>query len=479
MNKKIKKSITQVGFIFVAMFILLIVYLSYFVVVKSESIVIHSHNRRMDPIENDVIRGDIISSDSQLLATTIAKGDDSIRQYPKGSSYAHAVGYTQKGKTGVEAFANVELLRADYNLESIFKRAFDGEKFQGRDVVLTIDSRLQEVAENALGNHKGAVVLVESSTGKIKAFVSKPDFDPNKVSENWEQLITDNENTPLVNRAFAGLYPPGSIFKIVTSQAFLAKNGPDADLSYTCTGEITTDNNTIHCFNGKVHGELDLTSAFRQSCNTYFINMGLAIGEKDLRKAGEKLLFNTTLPLSVDHSRSQLLTGTRPTDTKIADTKIADAELSATAIGQGKTLVTPIHMAMIAASVANEGLLMKPYIIDFSKDKKGNIKTKNLPEYGQQIMSPEEAQRLKEMMIQVVENGTGNKAKVNNMSVGGKTGTAENEKDKDHSWFIGFAGKDNPDLSMAIIIENVGQDMSASTIANKVVNAYKNCDSLD
>lgn len=469
MHKKIKQSITQVGFIFAAMFILLIAYLSYFVVVKSENIVIHSNNRRMDPIEDEVIRGDIISSDGQLIATTVEGGEHGIRQYPKGSTYAHAVGYTQKGKTGVEAVANVELLRPNYNLESIFRRTFEGDKFQGRDVILTINNRLQEAAQKALGSHKGAIVIIESSTGKIKAFVSKPDFDPNKLSQTWDGLITDTENTPLVNRAFSGLYPPGSIFKIVTAQAFLEKKGTDADLSYTCTGEITVDNNTIRCFNGKVHGELDLASAFRQSCNTYFINMGMEVGVKELRKAGEKLLFNTNLPISIEHSKSQLLKGA----------KITDAELSATSIGQGKTLVTPIHMAMLAASVANEGLLMKPYIIDFSKDKKGNIKTKNLPEYVGPIMSPENAKRIEEMMVEVVESGTGIKAATSGMYVGGKTGTAENEKDKDHSWFIGFAGHDNPDISMAIIVENAGKDISASAIANKLINEYKNGDPLE
>ncbi len=469
MNKKIKKNIIQVGFVFGIMFTLLIAYLSYFVIFKSEGIVIHAHNRRMDPIENEVIRGDILSSDGELIATTVTNKDGVSRQYPKGRTYAHAVGYTQKGKTGVEAFANVELLRANYNLESIFKRTFENKKFEGRDVILTIDHRLQEAAQSALGNHKGAIVMIESSTGKIKAFVSKPDFDPNQVSQNWDNLITDEADTPLVNRAFSGLYPPGSIFKIVTTQAFLSENGPEADLAYTCTGEITTDNNTIRCFNGKVHGELDLGSAFRQSCNTYFINMGMKVGAKELRKAGENLLFNTQLPIGMEHSKSQLLKGG----------KITDAELSATSIGQGKTLVTPIHMAMVAASVANEGLLMKPYIIDYSKDSKGNIKTKNLPEYVGQIMSPEEAQRIEEMMVLVVGSGTGQKAAVKNMYVGGKTGTAENENAKDHSWFIGFAGTDNGDISMAIIIENAGKEMSASSVANKIIQAYKNSKPLD
>lgn len=464
MNKNIKKSILRVGFIYVGMFIILILYLSYFVIVKSEGIVIHAHNRRMDPIENEVVRGDILSSDGQLIATTIVKGDSTIREYPKGSTYSHAVGYTQKGKTGIEALANVELLRANYNLESIFKRTFEDIRFDGRDIIITIDSRLQEAAQGALGNYKGAIVMMESSTGKIKALVSKPDFNPNNLDQNWEDLISDEDNSPLVNRAFSGLYPPGSIFKIITAEAFLSQNGPDADLIYTCAGQITVDDNTIRCFNGKVHGELDLESAFRQSCNTYFINMGMEVGANNLRKAGENFMFNSDLPFSAEHSNSRLL----------RSEQTPDAELAATSIGQGKTLVTPIHMAMVASVIANEGLLMRPYIIDYSKDKKGSVKTKNLPEYGEQVISAEDAAILEQMMVKVVESGTGTNAAVSNMYVGGKTGTAENEKSKDHSWFIGFAGEQDPEIAIAIVIENAGKDASASSVANKLIKEYRN-----
>ena len=464
MNKKMKKSILNMGIIYIIMFLLMIAYLSYFVMVKSEEIVIHPHNRRMDSLESEIIRGDILSSDGQLIATTTVEGEESRRVYPKGSTYAHPVGYTQKGKIGVESFANVELLRPNYTLESIFKRTFNDEKFQGRDLVLTIDDRLQQAAQSAMGDYKGAVIMIEPSTGKIKAFVSKPGFDPNKLSQNWEDLITDEVNTPLVNRGYSGLYPPGSIFKIVTSQAFLDAKGSDVDLVYTCTGQITVDDNTIRCFNGKVHGELDLASAFSQSCNTYFIHMAMEVGAEGLRQTGEDLFFNTTLPIPMEHSRSQLL----------KEDQVADAELSATSIGQGKTLVTPIHMAMMVSAIANEGVLMKPYMIDSTINKKGRIKTKNLPQYGSQMMDPEDAKRIEQMMVKVVESGTGSRAQVGNMYVGGKTGTAENEHAKDHSWFIGFAGSQMPEISMAIIIENAGKDISASSVAGKIIREYQN-----
>lgn len=459
-----RKSIIQIGFVYASLFAIIISYLSYFVIVKSKNIVIHTHNRRMDPIENEVLRGDVLSSDGQLIATTVIKGGEPVREYPQGRSYAHAVGYTQKGKTGIEAFANIELLRASYSLESIFKKTFEGERFQGRDVVLTIDSRLQKAAEKALGNQKGAVVMIESSTGKIKTLVSKPDFDPNDVSGSWEQLITDETNSPLVNRAVSGLYPPGSIFKIVTAKTFFDMNGSEADMSYTCTGQIAVGNSIIRCFNQNVHGDEDLMEAFRDSCNTYFINMGRQLGAEKLQQTGEQLFFNKTLPLSLEHSKSQLLVKNSP----------EDGELDATYIGQGKTLVTPIHMAMLTAAIANDGILMKPYIIDYSKDKKGHIKTKNLPEYVTQMMSTEDAKRLEQMMVQVVKNGTGAKARVEGIYSGGKTGTAQNETSQDHSWFIGFVGKEIPDIAMAIIIENAGKNASASAIANKIIQEYKN-----
>ncbi len=464
MKKKMRKTIIQIGCVYAVLFAVLISYLSYFVIVKSESIVIHANNRRMDPIENEVLRGDILSSDGKLIAHTTVNGDATIRQYPQDRMYAHAVGYTQKGKTGIEALANVELLRANYTLESIFRRTFEGERFQGRDIVLTIDHELQTAAQKALGNHKGAVVILESSTGKIKALVSKPDFDPNKVSENWEGLLSDHNNSPLINRAFSGLYPPGSIFKIVMAQGFFDLNGSEADLTYTCTGDIVVNDNKIRCFNNTAHGEENLHNAFRQSCNTYFVYMGGQIGARKLKQTGEQLLFNKPLPMFMEHSKSQLL---------LSD-KTTEDDLPATYIGQGKTLVTPIHMAMMIAAISNEGLLMKPYLLDYSMDKKGHIKTKNLPEYLGQLMSSQSAKRLEEMMVEVVENGTGRPAKVDGMYSGGKTGTAQNETSQDHSWFIGFTGKESPDLSMAIIIENAGKGVSASTVAQKITQTYKN-----
>lgn len=460
-----RKSIITMTVVYASIFVLIISYLSYFVIVKSKDIVVHTHNRRMDPLENEVIRGDIISSDGEVIATTLnGNQQDSTRSYPRENRYAHIVGYTQRGKTGVEALANVELLRANYNLESIFKKAFNEEKFVGRDVVLTIDDRLQEVAYKALGKQKGAVVLIEPSTGKIRALVSKPDFNPNKVSANWDALISDNDNSPLLNRGFSGLYPPGSIFKIITTQAFFDEKGNNADLTYNCTGQITIDNHTIRCYNQIAHGNVNLAKAFKESCNTYFINMGLELGYKKLQKTGEKLLFNTQLPFEMEHSKSQLLTGAAPSSN----------ELGATSMGQGRTLVTPLHMAMIASAIANDGVLMKPYVFDYSKDKKGNIKTKNLPEYVSQLFSEQDSNKFEEMMVEVVSRGTGTKAAVRGMYVGGKTGTAQNEATADHSWFIGFTGSEKPELAMAIIVENGGKGAQATVIAGKIVQAYKN-----
>lgn len=455
--------IIQMASLYAIIFVMLMSYLSYFVIVKSKDIVIHTHNRRMDPLENEVVRGDILSGDGQIIATTI-EGATSVRNYPQERKYAHIVGYTQRGKTGVEALANVELLRANYNLESIYRKTFNGDKFIGRDVVITIDHQLQEVAYNALGNQKGVVVLIEPSTGKIKALVSKPDFDANKISQTWETLIEDNTNSPLLNRALFGLYLPGSIFKIITTQAFFDNRGNNANMSYDCTGSITVDNHTIRCFNQTAHGNINLEEAFTKSCNTYFVNIGIELGAKKLKKTGEQLLFNSTLPIGLEHSKSQLL----------INNSASDNELAATYIGQGKTLVTPIHMAMIAAAIANDGVVMKPYILDYSKDKKGNIKTKTLPEYVSQIFQSDDARRLEQMMVQVVTQGTGSKAAAKGVYVGGKTGTAQNETDEDHSWFIGFVGKNQEsELAMAIIVENGGKGAQASVVAGKIVKAYQ------
>lgn len=462
--KKETKWIYAVAGLFIILFIGLALYFTYFTVVEKQKISVHPYNKRLDHLETEIIRGDIYDAEGVLLATT----KDGKRSYPLGRRYAHAVGYSQRGKYGGEALANVELLYPDYNLKSIFESAFIGKEFMGRDVVLTLDDRLQTAAQESFGDRKGAAIVLEPSTGKIKAMYSNPTFDPNNLLEDWEYLLQDEDNSSLVNRSTQGLYPPGSIFKILPTIAYIQNHPEDYEnFTYTCEGSITKGSHTIKCFNGIAHGKVNLEEAFEKSCNTFFINLSEVVTAKELQTLGDKLLFNTSLPFDMDHATSRLQLTKEENDFNIL----------AAYIGQGKTLVSPLHMGMLASMIANDGVLMKPYSFDFSMSKKGNVRLKNLPSYDKAYLDEKTTHILRKYMMGVVENGTAQALSRDDLVVGGKTGTAENETSKDHSWFIGFAyPKSNPEQSIAfaIIVENGGKGAQALGVANNILDAYSN-----
>ncbi len=466
-KKNLKKNqdqqiIYMITGIFVAMFALLIGYFIYFTVVKEKQIAVHPQNTRLNTMEKEVIRGTIYDTNMVVLATT----EDDIRTYPRGRLYAHAVGYATNGKTGAEALANTQLLYPDYSITSLFKAAFLNEKFEGRDVVLTLDDRYQRAVADVMSGQRGGVVILEPSTGKIRAMYGAPGFDPNDIVEDWEELRTDETNTPLVNRATQGLYPPGSIFKVITALAYIEKQG-DAplDFTYNCTGEVSGDDYTIQCYDHTAHGEVNLETAFAKSCNSYFVKLGEQLTVGELKAAAEKVGFNKDLDFDMAYSKSKFqLTN-----------KDSDFEKAATAIGQGRTLVTPLHMAMVAGMIANDGISMKPYLMDYSMSKKGSIKVKNMPVYDGATLDEATAVKLQDLMLAVTANGTASSLSYSGMTVGGKTGTAQNETSADHSWFMGFA-KDDADtkdaIAFAVVVEGGAKNVRAVSVVQKILDVY-------
>ncbi len=463
MDKK-KKFIYIISTIYISLFTILVFYMVYFTAVKQKQISVHPQNTRLNNLEQEVIRGDIYDTNMKVLATTV----NDTRKYPKGSLYAHVIGYSQRGKTGVEALANTELLYPDYNIPSLFRNAFLNEKFQGRDVVLTLDDRYQSAIAKAMKGKKGGVIVIEPATGKIRAMYGSPGFDPNNINQDWETLTKDTKNSPLVNRVTHGLYPPGSTFKIITALAYMTQDKAGGmDLTYDCQGKITGADYTIQCYNKTAHGVVGLKEAFYKSCNAYFIKLSEKISSKDLRNAAEQAGFNDTLPFDMSYAKSKF-------QLTEADSNF---ERAATYIGQGKTLVSPLHMAMIISAIANDGVMMKPYVLDYSMNKKGYVKVKYLPQYQKAAMSEVSAKRLQDMMIDVVQQGTGAKIKNKSLIIGGKTGTAQNETDKDHSWFAGFAKQKEDDknqIAFAVIVENGGKGAEALAVTQKILDVYKN-----
>lgn len=441
-------------------------YVVYFNVVKSKDIINSPYNVRMDSMSERVVRGKILDKDGEVLAETeVGEDGTETRHYPYGDMYAHVVGYDSKGKSGLESVANFDLLTSNaFFLEKIAKE-FKEEKNIGDNVVTTLNTELQEAAYNALGSYKGAVVVMEASTGKILAMVSKPTFDPNNLSEDWEWLTTD-ENSSLLNRATQGAYAPGSTFKILTTLAYMREYPNDyQNYQYTCESEITHEGVTIHCAGNRAHGEETLADSLANSCNASYSNIGLMLDKSLYRKTAEDLLFNKDLPSVLPYSSGKFR----------VDKNTSDSEIMMTAIGQGKTQTNPYHMSLISAAIANGGTLMKPYLVDKVENYTGTTVKKNVPEKYAQLMTSEEAAQLKEYMKGVVDYGTGTALSGENYTVAGKTGTAEysSDKEKAHSWFTGFTNVDNPELVISAVVESADNSgMSAVTVAKRVLDAY-------
>ena len=442
----------------------LIGYLIYFNSVKSETFINSPYNTRQDTFSDRVVRGKIVSSDGEVLAqTNVSEDGTEERVYPYSNIFAHVVGYDSNGKSGLESEANFQLLTSHAFFLEQMKNEFRGEKNAGDNVITTLNASLQTTAYNALGDRKGAVIAIEPSTGKILAMVSKPDFDPNDIEENWDSLVSDETNSSLLNRATMGQYPPGSTFKIVTALDYFRTKGSFEGYSYLCEGSITMEDHTIRCYNSTVHGQEDFYTAFANSCNCAFAEIGTVLGGKSLRKTSEDLLFNKSLPLKNSRKSSFTLDESSPT-----------ALVMQTAMGQGNTLVSPLHMALITSAIANGGILMQPYLIDQVQNNAGETVSTTEPVEYKRLMTDNEANLLGKLMKNVVTNGTASALNGRDCSVAGKTGSAEfDENGSSHSWFIGYCNADDPDLVVAIIVENGGTGSEAAVpIAGQLFDAY-------
>ena len=278
--------LSVVTWIFVLLFMLLIGRIVYILVAESDRLKSNINNTKADSNSENVIRGDIITSEGTLLATTLLdEYGNQTRSYPFDNVFSHVVGYATNGKSGLEAEENYELLSSHSSLLKQIQAGEKGEKIQGDRIVVTLNAKLQQAAYYALGSYRGAVVVMEPDSGRILAMVSKPDFNPNTIGSEWERLSADTSQSPLLNRATQGLYPPGSTFKMVTTLAYLRDHPADyQQFSWNCQGALSQDDVTITCYNNEMHGQEDLATAFASSCNTAFAQIGLETDNGDLRK---------------------------------------------------------------------------------------------------------------------------------------------------------------------------------------------------
>ncbi|NLD46672.1 MAG: peptidoglycan glycosyltransferase [Clostridiaceae bacterium] len=446
------KRITHVMVLICFLFLCIVVYLTYFEVFVKDKILTSSYNRRQWEQEDTTLRGSILDRNGVVLAKSTMDENKQERIYPYGSLYSQVIGYNSKayGKSLMELYYNNELLNIrEYSSIFNFKEKLSGELKTGNNLYLTIDHKLQEKAEQLLRGKNGAVVAMRPKTGEILAMVSKPDFDPSstKLAQNWEELIK-SKDSPFLPRATQGLYVPGSTFKVLTAAAAV-ENGME-DRTFDDKGSITIDGKIFNNFNSHVYGNLDLKSALAVSSNVAFAQIGSELGEKVLKEIAVRVGMNREIPFDIPLNSSRF-----PYES------MGKTDLAAVGMGQGKLLVTPLHMAMIASGIGNNGIIMKPYLVDRVVSSSDITQKSVKPDKFSQIMSPETAQKVKDMMQYVVETGTGKGAAIKGVKIAGKTGTAENElsskqKNKEHAWFICFAPVDDPQVAVAVVLEYSG-----------------------
>ncbi|MCI9635541.1 MAG: penicillin-binding protein 2 [Hungatella sp.] len=466
-GEKMNKNMLGLGYGVVVLFMCLMVYMVYFLTVQREEVIGNPYNNpRLDKFSGQVERGRILGNDRTVLAETRTGEDkEEIRVYPFGELFAHGVGYSTRGKTGLEALANFYLLSSHINPLSQAMARLSGRKSPGDWVVTTLDLKLQQAAAEALGDQRGAVVVMEPSTGRILAMVSKPGFDPNGVEADWESLVSeDGGQARLLNRAAQGLYPPGSVFKIVTVLAYIRQHPDDYDqFRFDCDGHFERGDYTIQCYHGNAHGSQDIFQAFANSCNGAFAAMGLELDPGRLLDTATGLLFGQDLPVDMAYTGSRFS----------MDQEAGDWDIIQTSIGQGLTQMTPLHNALITAAIANNGVLMRPCLLDHVENGAGDVVKDFSPEVWGELMTLREAEILKTMMKQVVTEGTGSALRDADYTAAGKTGSAQFETGKDsHAWFTGFAPAEDPRIVVTVIVEEGGSGgQTAAPVARKIFDA--------
>jgi penicillin-binding protein A len=421
----------------------------------------------LTPLET--IRGEIRDRDGEIIAGTIRDGDYAYRTWPDPTT-AYVAGYYSPflvASSGLEATYAGALGGQTKN--DPVRRLFNNLLHQpqtGSDLRLTLDSDLQRSAHALLGNQHGAVVVVDVTTGDVLVLSSNPTFDPNRLfttspSGNpdaqlyWDSLIADPA-LPLVSRATLGLFTPGSTFKTVTAAIAIERDYTDPDRVYEDDGSLEIDGRILVEANRPDETQTlwTLREGLMWSLNVVLAQVGLQIGGETFWQAAEDFGFGERIPFDVPVSISQLASSEEFLASRNA---VAD-----TGFGQGQIQVSPLHMALITAAIANDGVMMQPRLVDQIVAPGGNV-VETLPtREWRQPVSPDTASAVRDMMVDTVTSGAVQAAEVPGYAIGGKTGTAEIAGEAPHSWFIGFIGEPDstPQYAVAVVLERGGTGLS-------------------
>jgi peptidoglycan glycosyltransferase len=482
----VNRQIRRVAVVVLVAFLALLAAPLYWQVLAAPRLANDPRNTRVLIKEYSIERGAIVLADR----TEVARSDRSrqrgdplefVRRYPQGERYGMVTGFYSLvyGRTLAEQEFNSFLLgRAPEQFGQNVTDLLTARETPGGTLVLTLDRAAQEAAERALRGRKGAVVALEPRTGAVLAMTTFPRYDPNELSShnpeairrNWDRLVND-EDGPLLNRAAGALYPPGSTFKVITAAAAL-ENGVSMteELPSPPVYDVPQTSADIRNFGGATCGDgsLNLTDALRISCNTTFAGLGVELGSEKLAAEAEKFGFNKPSPYELPAATSVI-----PRDQDVPAT-------AQSAIGQRDVRTSPLQMASVAATIANDGRRMAPFVGQEVLSDKGRVVKRFEGEDLGQAIPERVAGDLKDMMLQVVESGTGVAAKIPGLQVAGKTGTAQHARGRaPHAWFIGFTSSGDRAIAVAVVVEeggDVGSEITggrtAAPIARDVMAAY-------
>jgi len=471
------KPILRLYGLVLVLFSALIFATSWWTVFGAERLRENPNNRRALLEQARIKRGTITARDGRVLARSVpGVGDTYRRIYPAAGLFSQTIGYafTNFGRAGLEQYRNPELTGERPELTSVFDQ-LTGKQAVGDDVRTNLDPNAQRVAIDAMQGRKGSIVALEPATGKIRVMVSVPGFDPNRIPEDLGKLNTDNENSPLLNRATQAQYPPGSTFKVVTATAAIdsGKYTPDSVVDGSSPKVISGV--PLSNSGGADFGPIDLTTALTNSVNTVWAEVGEKVGISTLSEYMLRYGFYAKPPL--DYPADQrIASGERGPNGELLAPTSGAIDTGRMAIGQDKLAVTPLQMAMVAGTVANGGVLVAPRITDRVVDVDGRVRDDVKTTEVDRVMKPSTAKQLTTMMANVVREGTGTAAALSGIAVAGKTGTAEKNPsiNLNQVWFIGFAPVDNPTVAIAVTIENSigGQGGTvAAPVAKQVLEA--------
>jgi penicillin-binding protein A len=473
MNTHLRRSF----YLFVAGFVGLVLMLAYWQVYSREALANNPENGFQTQRSISSPRGLILAGDGEtVLAKSVKRptprGPVYDRVYPLGEPFSNVVGYwsTRYGATGIEIGNNSDLSSIagePETLDDLINRATGGPQ-PGNNVVLTIDPELQELAYQELSassTGRGSVVALNPQTGEILAMATSPSFDPNNIDENYPDLA-NAEDAPLVDRATQSLYPPGSVFKVITAAAAL-EAGVSPEEKFFDSGAYELPGYTVHNFQGKDYGEVTFTRALAYSINVVFAKIAVTIvGAERLTEMALDFGFGDPyddFPIPVSGSSVNSL----PPDQWTTGT------LAQTAFGQGEVQTNSFEMALVAAAIANEGKMVEPRIVREVRSPDGIILDKPTPSISRRALPADTAATLNEMMQQVIIQGGLTEAEIEGVKVAGKTGTAESGNGLPHSWWITFAPADDPEIAMCVMIENGGRaDKGALPVAARLMRAY-------